>query len=259
MASNQIHIREVTSNVAREFVRLHHYAVICPPISRLSLGLFSGAKLCGVAIFGLGVRPLHTIRKLFPSLGVDDYLELNRLCVLDEMPRNTESQFLSLCCEYIRANKNVRCVFSWADGLRGKPGYVYQAASWLYGGFIKSQFYATEEGEVVHPRLLITRYGTRNKEQQKRLGLIKYHGYQFRYVRFLCSHKERKRLLAESPMLWTRAYPKRCDLRFWEQRAGEVSREIRQVPNLKGVGRFHAPASRQMDLWNGSAEKTPGV
>ena len=154
---------------------------------------------------GIWDAAAYTIKRIFPSLGVEDYLELNRLCVLDEMPRNTESRFIGMMTEHIRGHfPGVKLLYSWADGLRGKPGYVYQASNWLYGGHIWSEFYMTGEGEVVHPRLLITRYGTRKKSATLALGLSKVRGYQFRYLRFLCSHKERKRLLRESPFNWFR-------------------------------------------------------
>jgi len=94
---------------------------------------------------------------------------------------------------------------------------------------------------VIHPRLLITRYGTRKKSVTLDLGLRKIHGYQFRYCRFLCSHGERKRLLRESPMEWSRAYPKVSDLK-WVVEAEEGSREIRQLPKLKGSGQFRHSA-----------------
>jgi hypothetical protein len=56
----------------------------CPSTTKLALGLIDGDKLAGVGIWGYGVRPRHTIQKLFPSLEVINHLEINRLCVLDE-------------------------------------------------------------------------------------------------------------------------------------------------------------------------------
>lgn len=234
-------IHTIAKPLAKEFIARHHYARTSPSTVVTCHGLFHDGRLVGVALWGYGVRPMHTIKKVFPSLSVKEYLELNRFCILDEMPRNTETQFLKLCIEKIQAQSpNIKVLLSWADGLRGKPGYVYQAANWHYGGFIKSDFYIAEDGEVVHPRLLITRYKTRTVWQS--LGLRHAWGYQFRYCRFLCSHGERKRLLRESTFDWSSGYPKSGDLRYWIQEAGEVSREIRELPKLKGVGQFHAPA-----------------
>jgi len=228
---------------ARGFVLRWHYSKVFPPHCLVNLGLRDDdGELLAVAMWGYGVRPRHTIQRLFPSLGVRDYLELNRLCLREDQPRNSESHFLSLCAEWIRLNRpGIKLLFSWADGLRGKPGYVYQASSWLYGGFIKTDLYVDERGGPIHPRLMITRLGTRSRAAWTRQGFSKWWGYQFRYVRFLCGHAERKRLLRESPVEWTQAYPKRSDCRWWVD-AGEGSRESREPPRLEGAGRFRDPA-----------------
>lgn len=233
-------VRQITRKLAVDFNAQVHYAKHPPPTVKVALGLFKGEHLVGVSMWGVGVRPLHTIQAIFPSLTAKDYLELNRLCVSDSEPRNTESWFLARCAEFLKGR--VPVLFSWADGMRGKPGYVYQASCWLYGGFIKSEFYITSDNEIIHPRLLITRYGSRGVDIQKKLGLSKLWGYQFRYIRFLCGNAQRKRLLAESPFTWTQDYPKQSDMRFWIQPAGEVSREIRELPKLEGAGRFRTPA-----------------
>lgn len=235
-------LRLMNMSEARRFVVQYHYAHDWGSIGKLSLGIDVDDKLMGVAIWGYGTRPLHTIKKCFPSLDTKDYLELNRLCLLDEMPRNSESQFISDNAKYIKTNlPQIKVLYSWADGLRGKPGYVYQSASWLYGGHIWSEYYMTQDGQVVHPRLLISRDGTRTKAHTQSLNLTKVHGYQFRYCKFLCNHKEQKRLLKESPFKWTQDYPKSNDLKFVID-AEEGSRESREIPILKGSGQFRNSA-----------------
>jgi hypothetical protein len=161
---------------AKRFVLAWHYSKIFPPHCLVNLALRddSGA-LCAVAMWGWGVRPKHTIQRLFPGLDTPDYLELNRLCLREDQPRNSESRFLSLCAEWVRTNRpEVKLLFSWADGLRGKPGYVYQAASWLYGGFIKTDLYVDEHGGPIHPRLMITRLGSRGRATWTAHGLSKW-------------------------------------------------------------------------------------
>src|SRR3990167_1716965 len=237
-------IQKINVRTAKDFVRHNHYAVISPPITKLSLGIYTNEKLTGVAMWGYGVRPKHTLKLMFPSLEVENYLELNRLCLLDEMPRNSESQFIRLNTEYIKRHfPKVKVLFSWADGLRGKCGYVYQASNFYYGGKILSEFYATKDGEVVHPRLLITRFGRRDMDFAfKVLGLKKIKGYQLRYCKFLCSHKERKSLLKESPFEWGFHYEKNKDLKWIIIDAEEGSRESRELPMLKGSGQFRNSA-----------------
>jgi len=234
-------IQPISKTEAKRFVVKNHYSNSFPSTVKIALGFYLDNKLKGVALWGYGVRPVHTIKKLFPSLNPENYLELNRLCLTDDMPRNSESQFIKQNAEYIKQNYPlIKVLFSWADGLRGKPGFVYQASNWLYGGFIKSEFYINKDNEVIHPRLLRTRYKTRKIWID--LGLRHVWGYQFRYIKFICSNKERKLLLKETPINWNTNYPKMEDLKFWIQNAGEVSREIRQLPILQGSGQFRNPA-----------------
>jgi len=171
------------------------------------------------------------------------------------LPRNTESKFLAGCVRWFKQYQPERVLlFTWADGIRGKPGYVwgpqphlfavgvpYQASGWLYSGYITTEIYLTAEGEPVHPRFKITRFGTRKKSVWTGLGLRKVWGRQFRYVKFLCGHARRKRLLRESPVEWTRMYPKHRDL-AWRIDAGEGSRETRYPPRIERAGRFRQPA-----------------
>ncbi len=252
-------IEHIALREAKAFVRAWHYSKIFPPHCLVNLGARNHTgELTAVAMWGFGVRPRHTIQKLFPSLVTGEYRDRTRLCLPADEPRNSESRFLSQCVAWIRENRpDVKLLFSWADGLRGKPGYVYQASSWLYGGFIKTELYVDEHGGPVHPRLMITRLGTRSRREWKRQGFSKWRGYQFRYVRFLCGHAERKRLLRESTVKWTRVYPKGKDMKWWVD-AGEGSRESFQPPRLEGTGRFRHPAPLSTpSLFDGINDQTP--
>lgn len=227
---------------AKRFIGQHHYAPKCPPHCLEALAICDGwYEPKGVALWGWGVRPLHTIQRIFPGLETKDYRELNRLCTLDELPKNTESAFIGACVEWMKKNRPaVKVLISWADGMRGKPGYIYQAANWLYGGFIETEFYVTANDEVVHPRFLITRYGTRNRAATEKMGLRHIRGRQFLYARFLCGHREAKLLKRSSPIQWSTNYPKTSDCLIWD--AGDASREMRQATSLQGAVRFRNPA-----------------
>lgn len=259
---SSMELQMTTTRVARGFIAAYHYAQTIPPINKVSLLLKQADTTLGVVLLGYGTRPYHTIKRLFPSLGTADYLEINRLWVSDAAPWCTESVFIAKIVNWLKANTpTTKVLFSWADGLRGKPGYIYQASNFLYGGFIESQFYVSTDGEVVHPRLVVTRNGSRRREETNRLGLSKIFGRQFRYIYFLCSHKERKQLLKESPINWTHDYPKDGDCIFWQ--AGEGSRESHELPMLKGTGRFRHPAplfdwQEAKDILNGKARPPDG-
>lgn len=225
---------------AREFVRQHHYSEVMPRITRVVLGGFVGERLVAIATFGFGTRPLHTIRKLFPSLGTDSYLELGKLCVIDEMPKNTESFFIARAVRHLKQHyPKVELLFSWADGIIGKPGYVYQASNFFYGGYIWSEMYLSPEGIRVHVRSIqghpdlpksAGKFKTRSYAEVSKLGFTKYFGLQFRYIYPLCSERRWRHIQAESTVQWRRGgYPKATDCK-WKRQTGKGSREACECP-----------------------------
>jgi hypothetical protein len=134
---------------ARGFVVEHHYSATWPA-NRLSVGLFRGARLVGVAAFSQGMNnatvPKHT--------GLADHLagvELGRFVLLDEVAGNGESWFLARAFRALRTEKpGVEAVVSCSDplprltaaGQLVKPGHIgtiYQALGAAYRGRTKAR------------------------------------------------------------------------------------------------------------------------
>src|SRR5271157_1971460 len=148
-------LEETSLEIAADFVLRHHYSKVMPKQTKLILGAFKGKNgpLIGVITFGWGVRPKDTIRQLFPTVDVSEYYEIGKMCVHDSEPKNTESRLLSLAIRWLKKNKpELKVLFTWADALWGKPGYVYQAANFRYGGYIWTDVYMDKEGRRFHPR-----------------------------------------------------------------------------------------------------------
>ena len=128
--------------------------------------------------------------------------------MLDEMPRNSESQMLSACVKWLKKNEpECKILFTWADGMLGKCGYVYQASNFIYTGYVGGEFYL-KDGIKIHVRsmkqLLCKDYKNDKRltvrptlEQMQAFNIRHYKGKQFRYIYFLCDKKEQKRLIAE--------------------------------------------------------------
>lgn len=123
-----------------------------------------------------------------------DYLEIGKMVMIDRMVRNSESRMISLCIRWIKENLGIRFLYTWADGIVGKVGYVYQAANFYYGGFIWTDIYITSDGEKIHPRsskkLLIENALFSGKDKLfwltsdfcKSKGIKRYRGKQYRYI-----------------------------------------------------------------------------
>ena len=229
-------LEEIPFEQAAEFVLQHHYSKVMPKQTKLVLGAHKGkgGPLVGVITFGWGVRPQDTLRALFPSLDngpgfAKQYLEIGKMCVHNSEPKNTESRLLSLAAKYVKRHRpEVKLIFTWADALWGKPGYVYQAANYYYGGFIWTDVYTDEDGIRLHPRqlpkyvrvmlekkghsaheineLIRTEWKADNgigvrrpsKNQLVKYKLKHVFGMQFRYVFFLCSREEEQALISDS-------------------------------------------------------------
>lgn len=206
-------IREITIEPAKRLLVEYHYRKLFPRINKHFFGGFIEDELVGFMSLGYGTQPRNTIKKIFPSLEVKDYFEIGRLCMIQNMPKNSESHFISQCIQYIKKHfSDKKILYTWSDGMLNRPGYIYQASNFYYGGYIWTDCYITNEGELLHPRSCNV-YGGRVAMKGMQ-GVKQYFGMQLRYAYFLCSHKERKRLLKESPIKWSFEYPKKSDLKW---------------------------------------------
>lgn len=220
-------IKEVSKETALEMVQKYHYSNTLPKLNKHFVGFYLNDSLVGVVTLGWGTRPLHTIKKIFPSLETKDYFEIGRMCMTEEMPRNSESQMLSQLIKWIKINcPDIKVLFTWADGMIGKAGYVYQASNFWYLGYIWTDIYM-KDGVKIHPRQTkqLFKSGENDKrvtvrptaEQMKQYGISHYKGKQFKYLFFVCDKKTARNLTKECLETLSREYPKEEAL-AWKQK-----------------------------------------
>lgn len=196
-------IKEISKESALEMIKKYHYSNTLPKINKYFVGFYLQDELVGVVTLGWGTRPRHTIQRIFPSLDTKDYLEIGRMCMTEEMPRNSESQMISQLIKWIKLNiPELKVLFTWADGMVGKVGYVYQASNFLYAGYSGGEMYM-KDGVKMHVRQMKSflipegvhddRITVRpTKEQMKQFGIQHFKGKQYRYLYFLCDRREKK-------------------------------------------------------------------
>jgi len=117
-------------------------------------GLFKGYRLIGVCTFGQPPSP-----SLCKGLaGVENkhrVLELNRLWIMDETPKNTESWFVSRCLKQLRQLAPERYyIISYSDISQGHEGIIYRALSFLYLGLSDKHNKWIVEGTTYHSKSL---------------------------------------------------------------------------------------------------------
>ena len=200
------HVERLDRRVAVGVIRACHYAHTHVNNAYVHLGVFQRNILVGVIQLGYAMNP-RSMGRVVTGTAVDEYLELNRMWLSDEAPRNSESQALSYAIKFIRrAYPKVRWIQSFADERCGKYGVVYQAASFLYVGSHRTPFYLLDG--VWYHKILVTavnKSGNRGRTIRANLHRAERHDFrQFRYIRFL---KPRCRRYLRLPVL---PYPKPC-------------------------------------------------
>jgi hypothetical protein len=152
--SKKYEIKKVSREEATELVQANHYSPVMPKLTKHWLGIYKDASLVGVITLGWGTRPLHTIQKIINSdFESKDYYEIGKMCLLDSEPKNSETQMISQVVRWIKDNcPDIKFLYTLADGIMGKCGYVYQAANFYYGGEYWTESYMSSKGEKVHPR-----------------------------------------------------------------------------------------------------------
>ena len=235
-------VREVSKEVAYPLLHDYHYSKVMPRLTKHYLGVFVHDKLVGALTLGWGTQPRQTINKLFPGLGTESYYEIGKMAMLDEMPRNSESQMLSAVIKWMKTHTDKQFLYTWADGIVGKPGYVYQASNFMYGGFIWTDIYIGPDGEKIHPRssksLLQENAQMLGKAKvfwmtpdfMKLKGIRRIKGKQFRYIYPLT--KSARKLLPQSTVEWSLNYPKDDDLEWKDATAGGRAVMLPSMPEM---------------------------
>lgn len=209
-------IAEVERERAIRILMKNHYRKTIPVLNKVFLGGFLNGELRAVMTLGWGTRPKHTIKKLFEELDTKDYFEIGRMALDNSLPKNSETQFIGKCIHYIRANYlNIKVLFTWADGMLGKVGTIYQASNFYYTGFIWTDLYFDFNGEAIHPRTT-NKIGGRTAMDSTKYN--HYLGKQFRYVYFI-NRQSQKNLMQNCKVEISKEYPTKEDLE-WKQHIG---------------------------------------
>ena len=111
------------------WIKERHYLKSTPPGFVCVLEVLEGKKRIGAMQIG---RP--TSRKLNP----DKILELNRMYLVDEAPKNSESKSLSMMRKFIRCwYPQIRLMLAYSDPSQGHFGTIYEADGWAPFGETK--------------------------------------------------------------------------------------------------------------------------
>lgn len=221
-------IKRLNKSDAIIFIHKYHYSKILPRLTKEYLGVFENNVLIGVITLGWGTQPLQTITKIFNkhNLTSADYYEIGKMCFLPRVNNsNYGSRIMSILIKWVKKNTSTLFLYTLADGIMGKCGYVYQASNFKYiGKFKTSVYYDNNTGEKIHPRsakqLCIENAEYENKKKVFWLthnfceykSIDKINGLMFRYIYPL--NKTASKILKEYPKYLNNKNPKDADLVF---------------------------------------------
>ena len=118
----------ISRDEALRLVVANHYLHRKSAVS-YAYGLDDEGRTVGVVIFGVPASR-HLQMGACPA-NPDAVIELNRLWVSDDMPRNTETWFIARALAMLPPF----IVVSYADTRRGHMGIIYRAANFRYAGW----------------------------------------------------------------------------------------------------------------------------
>ena len=198
-----------------------HYAHRIPSVS-YAFGLYDKENvLCGICTYGM--PPLTNVKFICDRLEMNDILELNRLCIVDNHQKNLLSYFIGQTFKLLPQNI---VLLSYADINQDHHGYVYQATNWIYTGLgsIGTKEY-TLHNKQIHSRHLNKQEFFMNKKlfyNDKKTfdenfinigGGIKKNLPKHRYIMFVGEKRFKKKMMKELklPVL---PYPKGDNKRY---------------------------------------------
>ena len=200
--TDDFHIKEIDRSLSNDIIVNNHYSKKFYNGTYIHLGLFVNGEIKGVLQYGYAMNPASG-GSVVEGTEKDQYLELNRMWIADNVGEYPESRAISYSLKYIRKRfPKIKWIQSFADERCGGFGIVYQACSFNYYGEHINMFWELD-GETFHNSIMTSEkagkrgYNLLNNPENKD-RIIKHELRQFRYIKFLderwkkkCQHKEK--------------------------------------------------------------------
>lgn len=150
-------VRRVSYFTAARWIGQYHYLGTVPAHA-IPYGWF-GPDMKAIVVFGQPSNA-HGVEKKF---GLEDFpgnIEIIRVAVHPDAPRNSTSKVVAAACDTFHQDTGVTWVFSYADTGQGHHGGIYQALGAIYVGISESRPGYLLDGQPIHPRTVVSRFGT---------------------------------------------------------------------------------------------------
>lgn len=215
VTAKDITVKVITSKIANEFVKKHHYSGKVVNNSQLHFGAFLNNELHGVMSYGCPmdkrkVLPLVIHKQTEQPALWNEMLELNRMAFDEALPKNSESRCIAISIRLIKKNApHIRWLLSFADGTHCGDGTIYRASGFSLTGMSTASMIELPErlwkfnggGHYAHRMSLQAKSSILYRLMDKELGLngqykqLEWYaekfgtniveGYQLRYIKVI--------------------------------------------------------------------------
>jgi hypothetical protein len=158
MALEGYWVQETTFNhTVRKFLKRWHYSDYVNIQAKHTFCLFREGnfgipEMVGVCVYTRPAGP--TAGQSYYPEAPDKVLELRRLCLIDETPKNAESFFVSRSIKWLKGNTDWEFILSYADMEQGHSGVIYRASNFEYIGVTGAGKTLEVDGKKFHIRTL---------------------------------------------------------------------------------------------------------
>jgi hypothetical protein len=198
-------VKSIDSYLTHDWLLHKHYAKRIPSIS-YSFGLYNDNILIGICTFGSPPSRALCIGICGEEFALN-VLELNRLCVNENLEKNVLSYFVSNCIKLLPDNL---ILVSYADTSQGHNGYIYQATNWIYTGLSAKR---TERYDINNPNKH-SKSVTENKKYNYSDLAIRERPQKHRYVLFTGKKNKAKEKLKYKIQPYPKGDNKRYDASY---------------------------------------------
>lgn len=203
--TDEFQVKEIDKDLARETIIKNHYSKKCYNGTYVNLGVFIKGKFLGVLQYGYAMNPASG-GSLVTGTEMNQYLELNRMWIADNVGDYPESKAISYSIKYIKGKlKTIKWIQSFADERCGGLGIVYQACSFRFYGEHTSSFWELD-GETFHNSIKTSEKAGRRgfnllNDPKNKDRVVQHTLRQFRYIKFLDKSWIKKCTKKEQPYL----------------------------------------------------------
>lgn len=145
------------NSTVRKFLKKWHYSDYVNIQAKHTFclfreGNFGMPEMIGVCIYTRPAGP-SAGQSYWPQ-APDKVLELRRLCLIDDTPKNAESFFVGWTIRWLKKNTDWEFILSYADEEQGHSGVIYRAANFKYLGKTSTGKSLEVDGKKFHIRTL---------------------------------------------------------------------------------------------------------